>query len=105
MGEGKDKIGLSAEQRYLNQSWGVIYGQDGAETATRTARTTATSSLGHLITRSSFYGAAVQGRRHHFGPCLTHFPALHHHPSRAVWSDLLGGHACGMLIGACDPMV
>ena len=61
MGEGRDKIGLSAEQRYLNQSWGVIYGQDEAESATSAARTTATSSLGHLITRSSFYGAAAHG--------------------------------------------
>jgi hypothetical protein len=61
MGEGKDKIGLSTQQRYLNQSWGVIFGQDGAESETRTARTTATSTLGHLITRSSFYGAASHG--------------------------------------------
>ena len=26
-------------------------------------------------------------------------------PSRAVWCDLLGAHACWMLIGACDPML
>eukprot|EP00040_Diaphanoeca_grandis_P031292 m.186930 g.186930 ORF g.186930 m.186930 type:complete len:644 (-) comp32287_c0_seq1:453-2384(-) len=58
MGNGGDKVGLSAEQRYLNQTWGVIFGQDGAEIETSTARTTATTSLGHLITRSSFYGAA-----------------------------------------------
>lgn len=61
MGEGLDKVGLSAEQRYLNQSWGVIFGQDGAESETSTARTTATTSLGHLLTRSSFYGAAAHG--------------------------------------------
>jgi hypothetical protein len=60
-GEGKDKVDMSTEHRYLNQSWGVIYGQDGAETATSTARTTATTSLGHLVTRGSFYGAASHG--------------------------------------------
>ena len=62
MGEGKDKIGLSAQQRYLNQTWGVIFGQDGAQSATSQALTTATTTLGHLITRSSFYGAGSHGR-------------------------------------------
>ena len=61
MGEGKDKVDAGTEERYLNQTWGVIYGQDGAESETSTARTTATTSLGHLLTRSSFYGAASHG--------------------------------------------
>lgn len=61
MGEGKDKVDTSTEQRYLNETWGVIFGQDGAASRTGTARTTATSSLGHLITRSSFYGAGSHG--------------------------------------------
>ena len=61
MGEGKDHVDASTEERYLNETAGVIYGQDGAESATGTARTTAASSLGHLITRSSFYGAASHG--------------------------------------------
>jgi hypothetical protein len=61
MGEGKDKVDVSTEQRYLNQSWGVIYGQDGAAIETGTAQTTATTSLGHLLTRSSFYGPASHG--------------------------------------------
>ena len=43
----------------------------------------------------------VQGLRHHFGPFLPYFSALHH-PTRAV---RLGGHAYGMLIGACNPML
>ena len=60
-GEGKDKVDASTEQRYLNETWGVIFGQDGAESQTGTARTTATSSLGHLLTRSSFYGAGSHG--------------------------------------------
>ena len=30
LGEGKDKVGLSTQQRYLNQTWGVIFGQDGS---------------------------------------------------------------------------
>ena len=51
----------STEERYLNETYGVIYGQDGAESKTTTARTTATTSLGHLLTRSSFYGAASHG--------------------------------------------
>lgn len=51
----------STEERYLNETWGVIYGQDGVASKTTTARTTATSSLGHLLTRSSFYGAASHG--------------------------------------------
>ena len=63
MGEGKDRVDLSTEQRYLNQTWGVIFGQDGAAIATSTARTTATTSLGHLITRGSFFGAASHGAR------------------------------------------
>ena len=37
MGEGKDKVDVSTEERYLNQSWGVIFGQDGTESATSTA--------------------------------------------------------------------
>jgi hypothetical protein len=49
-------IDASTEERYLNETWGVIYGQDGAESETSTARSTATTSLGHLLTRSSFYG-------------------------------------------------
>ena len=61
MGEGKDKVDATTEHRYLNQTWGVIFGQDGAESETGTARTTATTSLGHLITRGSFYGAAAHG--------------------------------------------
>ena len=39
-----------------------------------------------------------------FAPCLTGFPALHH-SSRGVQRALPGGHAYGMLIGACNPMV
>ena len=54
-------IDESTEERYLNETWGVIYGQDGAKSKTTTARTTATTSLGHLLTRSSFYGAASHG--------------------------------------------
>ena len=46
----------------------------------------------------------VQGLRHHFGPDLTYYAALHH-TSRAVHHALLGRHADGMLIGACDPML
>eukprot|EP00039_Didymoeca_costata_P007124 m.96550 g.96550 ORF g.96550 m.96550 type:complete len:643 (+) comp13550_c0_seq1:205-2133(+) len=61
MGEGRDRVDLSTEERYLNQSWGVMYGQEGTQVETGTARTTATTSLGHLITRSSFYGAASHG--------------------------------------------
>lgn len=61
MGNGKDRVDASSEQRYLNQTWGVIFGQDGTEIETNTARTTATTSLGHLITRGSFYGAASHG--------------------------------------------
>jgi hypothetical protein len=52
-------IDESTEERYLNQTSGVIIGQGGTESETSTARTTATTSLGHLLTRSSFYGAAV----------------------------------------------
>lgn len=55
-------IDASTEQRYLNQTWGVIFGkQDGVASETSTARTTATTSLGHLLTRGSFYGAASHG--------------------------------------------
>ena len=46
---------------------------------------------------------SVQGLRHHFGPYLTDFPALPN-SSRGVRRALHGGCACGMLIGACDPM-
>ena len=43
MGEGKDKVDLSSQQRYLNESWGVIYGQDEQKSETASARTTASS--------------------------------------------------------------
>ena len=46
----------------------------------------------------------AQGLRHHVGPHLTSVSALHHLP-RAVRYALLGNHADGMLIGACDPML
>ena len=39
----------------------MIYGGLGAKSETRTARTTATTSLGHLLTRGSFYGASAHG--------------------------------------------
>jgi hypothetical protein len=55
-------IDASTEQRYLNQTYGVIFGtEDGVASETGTARTTATTSLGHLLTRGSFYGAASHG--------------------------------------------
>jgi hypothetical protein len=54
-------IDASTEERYLNQTWGVIFGQDGVESETSTARSTATTSLGHLLTRSSFYGGGSHG--------------------------------------------
>ena len=60
-GHGGDRVDWSTQERYLNQTWGVIYGEDGAESETSTARTTATTSLGHLLTRSSFYGAGAHG--------------------------------------------
>ena len=48
--------------------------------------------------------AGVQGLRHHFGPFPTNSSAAYH-PSRGVWRALLGGHAYGVLIGACNPML
>jgi hypothetical protein len=60
-GNGGDRVDASTEERYLNQTWGVINGEDWAESETSTARTTATTSLGHLLTRSSFYGAGSHG--------------------------------------------
>ena len=45
----------------------------------------------------------VQGLRHHFGPSLRDIWALYH-PTHAVYCAILGYHACGMLIGAYDPM-
>ena len=61
MGNGGDRQDASTEQRYLNETAGVIYGQDGAESETSTALSTATTSLGHLLTRSSFYAAGAHG--------------------------------------------
>ena len=54
-------IDASTEERYLNQTRGVILGQDGMESETSTARSTATTSLGHLLTRSSFYSGGSHG--------------------------------------------
>ena len=51
----------------------------------------------------SCYSGFVQGLRPHFRPHPTDIRAPHH-PSRGVRRALLGGHACGMLIWACDPM-
>ena len=61
-------------------------------------------------TLATYPNTSVQGLRHYFAPYRTHLPALHH-CSRGVQglrhhfafaSTLLGGHARGMLIGACD---
>ena len=46
----------------------------------------------------------VQGLRHRFGPFPTDSSAVCH-PSRGVRRVLLGGHAHGVLIGACNPML
>ena len=46
----------------------------------------------------------VRQLQRYLGPFLAHFPAACH-PSRAVYCSLVGGHVCGMLIGACDPML
>ena len=56
---------------------------------------------------TSWFAWAVQGHRHKFGPCRisrsSH--ALHPRPApcAACSTFELGGHPCGMLIGACDP--
>ena len=49
-----DEQDLSTEERYLNQTWGEAYGQ---------LNSTATSALGHLLTKGSLLGAGVHGSK------------------------------------------
>jgi hypothetical protein len=56
LGPGGDKAPLGTEQRYLNQTWGVAYGQAPAE-----GRSTATTALGHLLTKGTYYAAGLHG--------------------------------------------
>lgn len=48
-----DEVDESTHERYLNQTWGAAYGQNLSSTAT--------SALGHLLTRGSLHGAGVHG--------------------------------------------
>ena len=49
-------------------------------------------------------GRNVHGLRRHLGPHLPHSSAAGH-STRGVRRAPIGGHADGMLIGACDPML
>lgn len=46
---GLDKEDASTQERYLNQTWGVV------------SNSTATSALGHLLTKGTFYASGVHG--------------------------------------------
>lgn len=63
----------SGEARYLDQTWGVVYDggeppavaeawRPGGPAGRAPLASTATSALGHLLTKGSFYGAAVHSR-------------------------------------------
>jgi hypothetical protein len=48
-GSGGDKVDASAEEHYLNQTWGVVMDS------------TANSSLGHLLTKATAFSAGSHG--------------------------------------------
>lgn len=54
---------LFTPDRYLNQTWGAAYGQQ--------LESTATSALGHLLSRGSLLGAGVHGANHGGAPSGT----------------------------------
>lgn len=67
-GAGGDRVDVSSEEHYLNMTFGVAMGKDPAETSTNNNNynnstmaltSTANSSLGHLLTKGTFYGAGL----------------------------------------------
>ena len=68
-----------------------VFGGAGADTALNRAELSAAYTVFGIILRR-------------VSRLIQPFPALHR-SSRAVRRTLLGGHPCGMLIGACDPML
>jgi len=56
LGPGRDKSPHSTTERYLNQTFGVPYGQ-------QSALDTATTALGSLLTKGTFYGVGSHGSR------------------------------------------
>ena len=58
-GAGGDKVDASAEEHYLNQTWGIV--MDSTDTSTVSVSSTATTGLGHLLTRSTAFSAGSHG--------------------------------------------
>ena len=52
LGPGGDKVPRATTERYLNQTWGVVYGQE---------TDTATTALGSLLTKGTYYGVGSHG--------------------------------------------
>jgi len=52
LGPGNDKVSHSTTERYLNQTWGIAYGQESD---------TATTALGSLLTKGTYYGVGSHG--------------------------------------------
>jgi len=56
LGPGGDKVPRATTERYLNQTWGVAYGQEEP-------LDTATTALGSLLTKGTYYGVGSHGPR------------------------------------------
>lgn len=63
LGPSKDKVDASTEQRYLNQTWGVVGGLGGPQHSAVGAplRVRADTALGALITSHSLYASGGHG--------------------------------------------
>lgn len=54
-GNGHDRVDASAEEHYLNQTWGVVIDSTNISS-------TANSSIGHLLTKGTYYSSGSHGR-------------------------------------------
>jgi hypothetical protein len=52
LGPGHDKVPRDTTERYLNQTWGIVYGQE---------TDSSTTALGSLLTKGTYYGVGSHG--------------------------------------------
>lgn len=100
LGPGGDKSPFGTTYRYLNQTWGIAYGQQPD------VRDTATTALGHLLTKGTYHAAGLHGstpsgtsRYNSIDIGLFHIVALDLNPGKspdgstewALWNNTEGG--------------
>lgn len=65
LGPGGDTSPVGTTERYLNQSWGVAYGQAHSQQQGQfdEAIDTSTTALGSFLTKGSYYGVGSHGSK------------------------------------------